>query len=133
MDTATLTHAIDQKGGITLVTEDGTITTTLTREERDARDNEMQDLRRQGLTNVQIAEQMGVTRQRVHQVLGPVRPAPAEDKITVVGTKKGIERLRELAVQHGYRTTSGPKAGQGSVSLLLGAVARGELEIRRRK
>lgn len=60
-------------------------------------------MRRDGLTDLEIAERLGVTRQRVHALLGPrpAEPARRIDPPAVVAPGQLAARLRGWRARHG--------------------------------
>jgi hypothetical protein len=57
-----------------------------------------------------------------------------EEKLLVSLPVGSRDKLRELAVQHGYMALGGMQAqlGMGSIGQLIAAIARGDLEVARR-
>ena len=87
----------------------------------------------EGMNNSEIAEIMGISRQRVAQVLGPI----GEDTLAsrVAGLREvrlpveAIPVIREKARELGYINTRGVNAMEGSIPLLIRAIANGEIAL----
>lgn len=87
----------------------------------------------EGMNNSEIAEVMGISRQRVAQVLGPI----GEETLTkkVVGLREvrlpveAIPVLREKARELGYVNTRGINAMEGSIPMLANAIAKGDVAL----
>lgn len=91
-------------------------------------------LRARGATNVEIGTELGISRQRVAQLLGPVA-APSmgpADRVTVNLPRATAEAMRRRAKALGLRSYRGARSGEGSIARLLEAIRTGELELRRR-
>jgi len=89
---------------------------------------EVQALRQKQFSNVEIARETGVSRQRVAQILGSnVKPRRDMKKIYVV--IPDVSAVRAIAKSLGYRIEKGPNSGAGNISALMAAIADGEVRV----
>lgn len=92
---------------------------------------QMARLASHGLSNAQIAQRLGVTRQAVSKQLGP-RERRGETVVRNMRMKPGtFDRMRELASDLGYLAGRGIDPHAGSIGRLLDAIAAGEVKIAR--
>lgn len=87
----------------------------------------------QGLNNSQIAKIMGVSRQRVAQVLGPIGDETLTSKVSGLREVRlpveAIPIFRDKARDLGYVNTRGINAMEGSIPMLVSAIAKGEVAL----
>jgi DNA-binding MarR family transcriptional regulator len=93
----------------------------------------MATMRNQGMTNKEIAEHFGITRQRVAAILGPSarrgRPTDPRAAVRIRLTPRDVEKVVRTAERLGLRITSGAEAGRGSINALLEEIATGNLTV----
>ena len=110
-----------------------TIYAWLPKEHDSARVSEMARMRGQGMTNMEIAEHFGITRQRVAAILGPTarrgRVADPRAAVRVRLTPADVEKVVRIAERLGLRITSGAEAGRGSINAMLEEIAAGNLTL----
>ncbi len=91
----------------------------------------------EGMNNAQIAALMGVSRQRVAQVLGPIGEETLASKVSGLREVRlpveAIPVLRDKARDMGYINTRGINALEGSIPMLVSAIAKGEVALVRVK
>ncbi len=91
------------------------------------------ELRRQGMTDVAIAREFGVSRRSIIYRAGPRRPkgeiVGADIPYTVMLRPGDLEKLREVAEEKELFSLAGPNAGKGSVSAVLHALADRKLHL----
>jgi transposase len=94
---------------------------------------QMATMRNQGMTNKEIAEHFGITRQRVAAILGPSarrgRPTDPRAAVRIRLTPRDVEKVVRTAERLGLRITSGAEAGRGSINALLEEIATGNLTV----
>jgi predicted DNA-binding protein (UPF0251 family) len=98
------------------------------RAERKVTRAELEALRCQQFTNIEIARQSGISRQRVAQILGPI-PRPHREMKKVFVHIPDVEAIRDVAKSLGYRVAKGPYSGEGNISALLAAIADREVRV----
>lgn len=90
----------------------------------------MMRLRLEGMNNQQIADQLGVIRQRVAAVLGPVpRRKTRGKRRTIDLSPETWDGARQVARDLGLRAVQGSAEGTGSIGMLLDAIAYGEVSV----
>jgi DNA-binding CsgD family transcriptional regulator len=89
------------------------------------------DLGEQGYSRSEIARAVGVSRQRVSQVMGPINPdEPIKDKSVVLySTPEKVRALRVIAKSFGLVAERGRYPTAGSIQKLLDAIAIGDLAV----
>ena len=100
---------------------------------------EVEALDLEGVPRAEIARMMRqrhgveITRARLSQVLGAKELRPAQESVTmrIELTREEIEGVRAVAKRNRFVIINGTKAGEGSVSALLRAIARGEVAVSR--
>lgn len=92
---------------------------------------EMAELRLKGLTNIEIAEKLGVDRKKVSSVLGPLpRLHRAQSDRRQIRMEPGTyDRLKQVAQGLGLHVGKGSVPRDGAVGRMLDAIARGELNV----
>jgi hypothetical protein len=87
----------------------------------------------EGMNNREIADIMGVSRQRVAQVLGPIGEDTLANRVSGLREVRlpveAIPVLREKARELGYINTRGINAMEGSIPLLVAAIAKGDIAL----
>ena len=110
-----------------------TVYSWLPKDDDDSRFAQMARMRESGMTNTQIGEAFGITRQRVSAVLGPSarrgRPAEKRTAVRVRLEAPRVNRLVAIAERLGIRIGAGANAGRGSINALLEEIATGNLVI----
>lgn len=88
-------------------------------------------LRDEGLNYTQIAERVGISRQRVAQILGPLpyrRKHTKDVRLTI--SEETVDACKRIAKRLGAVSYQGPTTGEGNLSVLLDRIARGDFEVR---
>ena len=87
----------------------------------------------EGMNNSEIAQVMGVSRQRVAQVLGPIGEDTVASKVAGLREVRlpieAIPVLRDKARELGFVNTRGINAMEGSIPLLASAIAKGDVAL----
>jgi hypothetical protein len=90
----------------------------------------MQALRDAGASNTDIARLFGITRQRVHQKLGPIPYRKSSNRdVHILLDDESLQRVREVAKSLGAVAYQGPTTGEGSIAVMLDKIGRGKLMV----
>lgn len=89
------------------------------------------ELDEQGYSRAEIGRELGKSRQRIGQIMGPINPdEPIKDtRVVLFSTKGKVRTLRVLAKSFGLMTERGRYPKAGSIQKLLDAIATGDLVV----
>lgn len=99
------------------------------RGKNDEREAAMSQLRNDGWTYQQIGDKYGVTKQTVAQIIGPRRRAETGHFRHFNLSQRRWDALTAVASDLGLRYADGSDSGRGNISLLLDAIASGDLTV----
>jgi hypothetical protein len=100
--------------------------------EAEARVERWRKLEAQGINRSEIARREGISRQRVTAKLGPLPDRGGRKEKRIYVHEGDYRKAAEVAKSLGLRLRAGETSGEGSVSLLVELIGRGQLVVSRR-